>query len=537
MLLVAAVPVAGCSGSTTLHVDLRTDLRAGVELWSAVVEVYRGEDPLVVSGPPQSTHSRIISIGEEVSAGVRVADLPLGEGPWILNVRLYAGAAEIGSRIVQVQHTGEQTVTAVITRRCVALDCTGASTPQACRAGLCVDPSCTPETTDMCPGSECETDEQCTSAGCVRGVCLAGECGAVPDDTLCGVGGRCDFSLGCVAGMLGEDGGVLDGSVQDASLPDAGVDAGRDAGGDAGEDGGCTPESNADFCARVSATCGSQSADDVCGAPRTVDCGGCTSSARCALGGCVACAGGGACATTSSSRFEAAELDTSVRGHEGWTVGETCGRAYDQEVVDDGTGNRVLRISNAISTDCFDQVSSPCPAGAPSGIPNLLSMSMPGLFAGESSTGATYRRFVSQFRFRSATSAAQSGLQIEVNAMTGGPDRQSAVVIRDTGAGFDVEGVSATFFSGISYDEWHTLRVELAFVEGDNNDVVEVFVDGVRSPTTETSFEELFRTTEPAKGNVPVQCIQLRATLPDVPALRGEGLWIDDVQTWLEGAP
>jgi len=521
-----AITLLGCSESAPLSVDLRTDLRAGVELWSVVIGVYRGEDTSIIDRTPQMTITRTISTAEDGLAGIRILELPLSDGPWIIYARFFAGSTPVGTRVMQVDHSGAQVVTMVFTRSCGIVDCLSEGTsPRACRAGVCVDPRCTPEAPDRCPAAECVSDDACPSSGCVAGVCLEGECAAVPDDTRCG-GTTCDRVLGCLGGT--PDGGL------DAGL-DAGVDGGTDGGlDDAAVDGGCVPESDRAFCLRRLSTCGSQTAVDNCGAPRTADCGTCSASSRCDHGGCVACGGAGPCATTSSSDFEGGTIGSSVDGSEGWSVGSGCGRAYDEAVVDDGTGNQALRLSNAITTECFDQVLSPCPAGAPAGVANLLSMSMPDFFAGESSTGATYQRFVTELRFRSATLAAQDGLRVEVSGVPGNGDRQSLVAIRDTGAGFDVEGLSETFASSLSYTDWHTLRTEITFVEGDDNDIVRVTVDGALSPISATSFEEVYRTTEPAKGNVPTQCVLLRVALPDVTATLGQGLLIDDVQTWLE---
>ncbi len=520
-----AIALVGCTESPPLSVDLRTDLRPGVELWSVVVGVYRGEDTSVIDRPSPVTITRTISTSDDTLGGVRIIEeMPLSVGSWVIHARLFAGSTEVGSRVLLVEHDGPQELTMVVTRRCALLDCVASGTsPQACRAGVCVDPRCTPETPERCGSAECASDADCGTVGCVAGACIAGECAAAPDDSSCG-GGTCDREMGCLGGM--RDGGV------DGGVADSGVDAGGPF--DAGVDASCVPESDSELCDRLLSTCGTRTVLDRCGVPRTVDCGGCSVSSRCEGGGCVACASGGPCVTTSSSDFETGTAGSSVAGIAGWSVRSECGRTYDEAIVDDGTGNLALRISNAITTECFDQIYSPCPAGTPTGVPSALSMATPDVFAGESSTGSTYRRFVSELRFRSATLAAQDGLRVEVSAVPGNGDRQSLVVIRDTGSGFDIEGATETFGTGLSYTEWHTLRTEVTFVEGDANDTVAVTVDGVRSVTTATSFEEFYRVTEPAKGDVPVQCLLLRVALPDVPATFGRGLLIDDVQTWLE---
>jgi hypothetical protein len=57
---------------------------------------------------------------------------------------------------------------------------------------------------------------------------------------------------------------------------------------------GCTPESDAAFCSRLSASCGSKTAADNCGTTRTVSsCGSCTSPMTCGGGGTANVCGGG----------------------------------------------------------------------------------------------------------------------------------------------------------------------------------------------------------------------------------------------------
>lgn len=70
--------------------------------------------------------------------------------------------------------------------------------------------------------------------------------------------------------------------------------------------GTCTPETNAAFCTRVGASCGSVTANDNCGTSRTVtSCGSCTSPQTCGGGGTANQCGGGSgtnpCASLCSS--------------------------------------------------------------------------------------------------------------------------------------------------------------------------------------------------------------------------------------------
>lgn len=74
--------------------------------------------------------------------------------------------------------------------------------------------------------------------------------------------------------------------VRDTAESDAGVDS--TTGGDQGPDpdaDGCVGETDAEFCARLSATCAPLSTTDNCGVTRTADCGTCAAPLKCGAGG------------------------------------------------------------------------------------------------------------------------------------------------------------------------------------------------------------------------------------------------------------
>jgi hypothetical protein len=99
--------------------------------------------------------------------------------------------------------------------------------------------------------------------------------------------------LGCGGDSSGNDvADVVD--LVEATDDAAGADADADADGDAEDDGeveaeveACVPESDDDFCTRLSVTCGEVTADDNCGDERTVaSCGTCDDGDPCTADSC-----------------------------------------------------------------------------------------------------------------------------------------------------------------------------------------------------------------------------------------------------------
>jgi hypothetical protein len=182
--------------------------------------------------------------------------------------------------------------------------------------------------------------------------------------------------------------------------------------------------------------------------------------------------------------FETFTTGVSVNGQGGWVKTGP----YDEEVVNDG-GNIVWRVSNSITTGAIsDQPFAPRPGGVLVDTVNDPVNSNPQFFAGESSTGADFDRFLAQFDFKSATGAPQPGLSLTVSPDNGQGARQGFVDILDNGAGlevvtFDVGGAGGfigpiVIASGLSYTETHSLAIEVTFIDGPANDIVKYFVNG-----------------------------------------------------------
>ena len=250
--------------------------------------------------------------------------------------------------------------------------------------------------------------------------------------------------------------------------------------------------------------------------------------------------------TFSNTNFTGFTTGVSVAGQGGWAIGWRTPKQYivDQSVVDDGTGNTVFRFSNAMgSSDLNDQPFAPTPAGVPTAADMTTdpSLGQPGLFAGESSTGAKYRRFYASFDFKSATGTAQPNLKISVSPDNGLGSRMGYVQIVDTGSGFnlvtyDVDAAGnfvgpTTIATGLSYTAWHKIGMEILFKDGPANDVVHLYLDG-KLIHTGTTWEAYYAATSPTAYplGVAVQTLVFNSSPTGTnPAVQGGGLYFDNV--------
>jgi hypothetical protein len=238
-----------------------------------------------------------------------------------------------------------------------------------------------------------------------------------------------------------------------------------------------------------------------------------------------------------------------------WTTSDEWGFAgsWDQEVKDDGSGNKVWRISNAVTSGGFsNQPNSPSSllvAGETGAAlyndrgtnhTTPLSPPNPRYFA-----STPY--FHGGFKFKSATGAAQPGLTIALNpAPRQGNVRMSFVGITDNGtSGFDLNFfetyAGGTFSSSIpiatnlSYTDWHELDIYIEFVDGLNgdgsgNDIVVITLNGniIHIGTTwETFYASAGWTSTPDPIAVDALMFALRGTAQ--PGLSGDGFFMDDV--------
>lgn len=186
-----------------------------------------------------------------------------------------------------------------------------------------------------------------------------------------------------------------------------------------------------------------------------------------------------------------------------------------------------MRISNGITSGTFgNQVFTP-------------HISMP---AGESSV-APNDQFYSSWYFKSVTGTLQDGLGISVSPDNGAGARMSWVRMEDDADPtlgmnlqfYDTAPNGAFVFhelaTNLDRSVWHRVDLNIGFVDGPDNDVVQVYLDGVLL-ITGGSWEN-FETGPLGDGGglglAPVNSLLFRAGGTAAPATLGAGFYIDDV--------
>lgn len=229
-----------------------------------------------------------------------------------------------------------------------------------------------------------------------------------------------------------------------------------------------------------------------------------------------------------------------MNGQGGWAVSNP---AFNQTVVDLGGGNKALQITNTVTSGSFgDQTFAPRPGGAPADTVNNPSNGAPGFFAGESSTGAGYNRFIASFDFRSVLSTVDNGARITISPDNGTGGRQGFISLNSTAAGvtvetFDVDSggnfVGPTTLGTFGFASWHNLRYEIDFIDGNNNDIARIFLDNTLVSTI-CSWEQFYDVVQPAIHplGVPVQTLLFR--LSGTAAPTAQGFYIDNVNIQLD---
>lgn len=183
------------------------------------------------------------------------------------------------------------------------------------------------------------------------------------------------------------------------------------------------------------------------------------------------------------------EFDTGAidNGEHGWTVYSP----HDQGVVDlGGSHGKVLRMSSDPSSGDF-------------GGPYSVALTKT---AGESTTTADRTSQTISFDFAPVSAAADDFSRLEVDiGNSASNDRNNFMVIETTADGVRIAvaqpdingdfGDSGTFptdwtelASGLDATAWHHIDLKVQYVDGANNDVIEVWVDGTMVGTT-TTFE------------------------------------------------
>jgi len=255
----------------------------------------------------------------------------------------------------------------------------------------------------------------------------------------------------------------------------------------------------------------------------------------------AAAAVGAAPVTTITSDFTGFVAGT-VNGQGGWGVSNA---AFDQEVVNIGGANgNVLRLSNKVTAGSFgDMPFAPRPGGTTMTAANPTN-SAPQFFAGETSTGAAYNRYIGSFDFRSVVTAAASdiGARITISPDNGQGGRQGFIALENTAAGvsvstFDINAgggfVGPATLATVAGGGWNTLRYEIDFFDGAFNDVANIFLNNTLVSTI-NSWESFYAVNQPAQhpNGVPVQTWLFRLSGTAVP--NAQGFYIDNVSVQLD---
>jgi Ca2+-binding RTX toxin-like protein len=188
--------------------------------------------------------------------------------------------------------------------------------------------------------------------------------------------------------------------------------------------------------------------------------------------------------------FEDMDLGPIANGENSWIV---LAPGADQEVVLDTNGNKVFRMSSDPASGAFAGPYSP-------GLPDS---------AGEPGTSARYDSQLIKFTVQ-AVNAIPDGSRLEIDfGNVAANDRNNFMVIESFGASGglriavsepDTSGNFSGNDSSPAPDDWrelatgidptvaHTIELRLTYVAGPDNDIIDVYLDGVKIGTT-TTFE------------------------------------------------
>lgn len=244
--------------------------------------------------------------------------------------------------------------------------------------------------------------------------------------------------------------------------------------------------------------------------------------------------------------FDTYNLGT-VDGQDGWqsdgAAGSGCA-VYDHAIVDNtygitSFGARSLRISNAVTSGCFGDQTFSKPLVDEAGEASAE--------GGGLSGGTRQSYFEAQWDFASTVPAAeQPGLSVVASPDRGDGARMSWVQMADTATGLEVSFYDyavgnttdtgpcncppfrfTTVASGLDRAVPHTIRVTMDFLDGPENDIVRVYVDGVLRHTG-TSWEDYFRQEE-SNPTRTVDSILFRTAGTAAPDTAGKGFLVDNL--------
>lgn len=243
--------------------------------------------------------------------------------------------------------------------------------------------------------------------------------------------------------------------------------------------------------------------------------------------------------------FESYTLGT-IHGQDGWSKSGS----YDVAVVSNTYGyatfgTKSLRISNAVTSGSFGD--------------HTFSKSLTDE-AGESTASDAYNGglsggtrqpyFEAEWDFASTVPGSeQVGLSVVASPDRGDGARMSWVQMTDKPSGLEVnfydyqisaapptgDFVFTNVISGLDRTVPHRIKITMEFIDGPENDVVKVYVDGALLHTG-TSWEDYFRQNQPP-GTRTVDAILFRVGGTAAPATAGYGFLIDNFRTLSGGIP
>jgi hypothetical protein len=284
--------LGACTASPDLHVEVRTDLVAGVEFAGLRVRVTDASGAIV-------HQDDVLAEGAYFEAQ-RVAELSeVPTGDYDVTVELRGASGIVLARTLRVHLSSTTVVTVLLTRSCVDVVCPNDDPGLTeCAGGRCVPPDCT-ERDDPACDPQCASSDDCLDppAPCSRAACISGLCFAAPDVETC-AGLVCHPELGCIATTT-PDAGMIDAGMtgNDAGMVGCatGCDDANPCTDDACDGANCTHTPNTAACddgvfCNGADTC----AAGVCSGHTGDPCPGASICDE-AMGTCTGCSGNGDC--------------------------------------------------------------------------------------------------------------------------------------------------------------------------------------------------------------------------------------------------
>jgi uncharacterized repeat protein (TIGR01451 family) len=255
-------------------------------------------------------------------------------------------------------------------------------------------------------------------------------------------------------------------------------------------------------------------------------------------------------ATNSGGPADQSYVLTIINPCDGWTL-EGCSAgtvngqdswkstgSFDQGVVANDYGfptfgAKTFRISNAITSGSFGDQTFVKPAANEAGETDASNHGVP--------VGTRKNHFVEQFDIASAMPTQQAGLSISVSPDRGDGSRMSYLRFDDNAGGIDVTfydtpGVSnpanfnPTLIATLDRTVPHTIKFDMTFVDGPNNDIVKIYIDGTLVHTG-TTWENYYRyDSESSAEQAPraISTLIIRAGGTAAPATSGKGYLFDN---------